>query len=171
MLLPGVSDQEQRMGPRSVIPIPSCNECGLASSGRCPACHRHFCSEHFARADHEPCATHLLTHAEDYRCYVCGAEAQPHQWSGSLFAHYIDYSRCAGCKRYICDERHTRRREEFIEIVRDGSRSQRYYVTRRYCDICAPLRPVGGVIGLSRWVVAVGAAATVLGLVVTQFMR
>ena len=132
------------MGPHSVIPIPSCNECGLASSGRCPACHRHLCSEHFARADHEPCATRMRTHAEDYRCYVCGVEVEPRQWSGSMFAHYIDYSRCYGCRRYICDEQHTRRREEAIEIVRDGTRSQRYSVTRRYCHLCAPLRPVGG---------------------------
>jgi hypothetical protein len=159
------------MGPHSVIPIPSCNECGLASSGRCPACHRHLCSEHFARADHEPCATRMRTHAEDYRCYVCGVEVEPRQWSGSMFAHYIDYSRCYGCRRYICDEQHTRRREEAIEIVRDGSRSQRYFVTRRYCHLCAPLRPVGGIVGLSRWIVAIGGAATVVSLVVAQFLR
>src|SRR6516162_9144243 len=116
MLLPGGEDsrgcarfqwRERSMGPHSVIPIPSCNECGLSSSGRCPACHRHLCSEHFSRADHEPCATRMLTHAEDYRCYVCGVEVEPRQWSGSMFAHYIDYSRCYGCRRYICDERHT----------------------------------------------------------------
>jgi hypothetical protein len=159
------------MGPHNVIPIPSCDECRLASIGRCPVCHRRFCSEHFARADHEPCATRMRTHAEDYRCYVCGVEAQPRQWSGSMFAHYIDYSRCAGCRRSICDERHTRRREEAIEIVRDGSRSQRYYVTRRYCDLCAPLRPVGGIIGLSRLVITAGGFATVVGLLALQFAR
>jgi hypothetical protein len=113
----------------------------------------------------------MRTHAEDYRCYVCGVAVEPRQWSGSLFAHYIDYSRCAGCHRYICDERHTRRREEAIEIVRDGSRSQRYSVTRRYCELCAPLRPVGGIIGLSRWVVAIGGAVTAVSLVVAQFVR
>lgn len=159
------------MGQRSVYPIPSCAECNLASAGCCPACRRHLCPDHFARDEHRPCAARLLAHADDYICYVCGAEALPAQWSTSEFAHYIDYGRCNGCKRSICDELHTRVREEQIEIVRDGMRSQRYYVTQRYCDSCAPLRTFGGIMGACRWLLALSGVVVTGTIVIVQFFR
>jgi len=131
----------------TVYPIPTCVECGLASAGRCPTCHRHLCMDHFGLEDHQPCAERGRQRAATTVCYVCGAPVQPQQWSATLFAHYIDSSRCQGCRRYICDEQHTALRYEVVELMMDGVRSHRYHVTRRYCGMCAPLRAVGGLIG------------------------
>jgi hypothetical protein len=88
-------------------------------------------------------------------CYVCGEPAVPQQWSTAVVAHYIDLHQCAGCKRPICEERHTRLMTEDLVINRDGLRSHRYHVTHRYCDVCAPLRHVGGLVGAARWLVGI----------------
>jgi hypothetical protein len=148
----------------SVFPVASCTECGLASAGRCPTCHRSLCMDHFGLEDHQPCATHISEHAADYVCYVCGAPVVPQQWSTAVFAHYIDSYTCAGCNRYICDTQHTRLRDESVEIARDGLRSHRYHVTLRYCDVCAPLQWVGGLRGASR------AAVILLGAGIVAFL-
>jgi hypothetical protein len=81
-----------------------------------------------------------------------------------VFAHYIDSCTCAGCRRYICDEQHTCMREERVELVMDGVRSHRYYVTRRYCELCYPLRAVGGLIGAG-WVASALCIAAIAALV------
>jgi len=137
------------MMPPIVYPAPTCTECGLESSGRCPTCHHSLCLDHFGLDDHQPCARHRAEHAGEYRCYVCGAPVRPQQWSSAVFAHYIDSSRCAGCHRYICDTEHTHYRTEAISLARDGLRSHRYHVIQRYCAICAPLRRFGGLLGAS----------------------
>jgi len=133
----------------TVYPIPTCVECGLASAGRCPTCHRHLCMDHFGLEDHQPCAERGRKRAATTVCYVCGVPVQPQQWSATLFAHYIDSSRCQGCRRYICDEQHTALRYEAVEL------------TRRYCGMCAPLRAVGGLIGAG-WV---GAGVVIVGAI------
>ena len=138
------------------VAVPSCRECGIQSVARCPSCRRPLCLDHFPREEHEPCATRLRDEAVHFTCYVCGAPALPQQWSTTSFAHYIDPHTCAGCGRYICDERHTRIRVEGVELAHDGMRSQRYHVTRRYCGVCAPFRHVGGLPGAVRWLVGVG---------------
>lgn len=155
----------------SAVPVPSCRECGLQSAGRCPTCHRELCVDHFPSEEHEPCATRLRKHAEEYVCYVCGAPAIPRQWSSEVFAHYIDLSRCAGCDRPICDERHTRQIDEDLIISRDDLRSHRYHITRRYCDLCAPLRPLGGLIGATRWLVGVGGTLIAGALIYLELIR
>ena len=139
------------MTPMSARPTPSCSECGLEAAGRCPTCRHFLCMDHFGCTDHQPCAAHLLTHAEEYICYVCGLPVHPQQWSTTIYAHYIDSGKCEGCGRYVCDLNHTYLRDEGIEIVRDGLRSQRYHVTRRYCGVCAPIRHLGGLVGATRW--------------------
>jgi hypothetical protein len=75
---------------------------------------------------------------------------------------------CAGCGRPICDARHTRVREERVEIRQDALRSHRYYVTRRYCDRCARWRLLGGVRGALRLGVglAILAAMSVAGVLI-----
>lgn len=151
---------DTEMGQPNVYPVASCVECGLASAGRCPTCHHSLCMDHFGLEDHQPCATRLIKHAADYVCYVCGAPVVPQQWSTAVFAHYIDSYTCVGCRRHICDNHHTRLRDESVEIARDGLRSHRYHVTQRYCDVCAPLQGVGGLRGAAR------AAVVVLGAIV-----
>jgi hypothetical protein len=145
--------------------IPSCAECGLESGGRCRVCRRHLCVDHFAYEDHQPCRERMAANARRYVCYVCGSPARPRQWSTALFAHYVDSGRCDGCRRYICDERHTRLREERVEITADSLRSHRYYVTRRYCDVCAPLRRFGGLRGAARLGSVLALAGTIAGIV------
>lgn len=151
------------MAHASVYPVPSCTECGIASAGRCPTCHHSLCIDHFALEEHQPCASTIAQHASDYVCYVCGAPALPQQWSTAVFAHYIDAYTCSGCSRHICDALHTKLRDESVEITRDGLRSHRYHRTQRYCDVCAPLRRLGGLLGVARLGVALfGVAAIVL---------
>jgi hypothetical protein len=147
-----------------VYPVPSCAECGLESAGRCPSCGRHLCIDHFGLEDHIPCGPRLIQRARTTVCYVCGSPLRPQQWSTSVFAHYIDSCTCAGCRRYICDEQHTQMREERVELVMDGVRSHRYYVTRRYCELCYPLRVVGGLIGAG-WVASALSIAAIAALV------
>ena len=137
--------------------IASCAECGLESAGRCSVCRRNLCPDHYPFEEHQPCADRMRERAGDFICYVCGAPVQPRQWSAAIFSHYIDTSRCAGCHRYVCDERHTRVREDSVALVRDSVRSHRDYVTRRYCDVCAPLRFMGGLLGLTRVLAVAGA--------------
>ncbi len=134
----------------SLYPSPSCHECSLEAGGRCPSCHNLLCIEHFPRHNHKPCATNLATHHEDYVCYVCGDSIVPEQWSSALFAHYIDTHSCLGCNRYICDK-HTRRRDEQVQITQDGLRGHRYHITARSCELCAPLYRLGGLVGVSWW--------------------
>src|SRR5579863_5511582 len=110
------------------VPVPSCRMCGLQSAGRCPSCHHELCIDHFPCQRHEPCATRMSKHASEYTCYVCGGPASPQQWSSAIFAHHVDRYLCAGCKRPICDEYHTKLVEEDIVLMRDGLRSHRYHV-------------------------------------------
>lgn len=152
-----------------VYPIPSCSECGIQSAGRCPTCHHSLCLDHFPLDEHQPCATRLIEHKQDYVCYVCGAPVHPQQWSTAVFAHYIDYQTCAGCKRYICDELHTRVRDEDVRIERDGLRSHRYHYTRRYCDACAPARRFGGLVGAG-WLTAIVVVLVGALFLVTRFV-
>ena len=148
------------MAQFNLYPVPSCAECGLQSSGRCPTCHHHLCSDHFPAEEHDPCANRLATHASEYVCYICGAPTHPQQWSTASFAHYIDSQKCVGCHRSICDTQHTRFSKEDVRIARDGMQSHRYHYTRRYCPTCARLRLFGGLIGAA-WLLAsvVGVAA------------
>jgi len=152
------------------IAVPSCRECGIQSVARCPSCRRPLCLDHFPRDEHEPCATHLRDAAARFTCYICGAPAVPQQWSSTSFAHYIDPHNCAGCGRYICDERHTRIRIEGVELAHDGMRSQRYHVTRRYCGICAPFRHIGGLPGAVRWLVGISGVAVAGMLAYVELM-
>jgi hypothetical protein len=155
----------------SPFTVASCRECGLQSAGRCPTCHRELCVDHFPCENHEPCATHLRKHASEYVCYVCGDPAVPQQWSSAVFAHYVDLHQCAGCKRPICDERHTSVIGEDVVISRDGMRSHRYHVTHRYCDLCAPVRSLGGIIGATRWLVGVGGTIMAAALIYLEVLR
>lgn len=149
----------------SVYPIPTCAECGLASAGRCPTCHRHLCMDHFGLEDHQPCARRSAAHAPVSVCYVCGSAVRPQQWSATQYAHYIDSYTCYGCRRLICDERHTALRYETLQLHVDSVRSHRYHVTRRYCGVCSPLRRIGGLIGAG-WLGAALALASVVGALV-----
>lgn len=149
-------------------PVASCAECGLESAGRCPTCHRSLCIDHFPIEEHQPCAQHMSAHRAEYVCYVCGVPVRPQQWSTTSFAHYIDSSACQGCGRYICDDPHTVRCDEEIELVRDGLRSHRYHVTQRYCAVCSPVRRLGGVVGATRWAVGIGGVATIVALVLLK---
>lgn len=148
----------------SLYPIPSCAECGIQSAGRCPTCHHHLCIDHFPQEAHQPCASHLQRHAEQMRCYICGAQALPRQWSTAVFAHYSDSGRCAGCHRYVCSETHTAFQREDVTIRRDSLQSHRYHNTRRYCPTCARLRLFGGILGASWWLA--GSVAVLAALVI-----
>jgi hypothetical protein len=150
------------------MPVPSCAECGLESAGRCRSCGRSLCIDHFGLEDHQPCARRYAERAASTVCYVCGVPLHPQQWSASVFAHYIDPCTCTGCHRYICDEQHTRMREERVELVRDGVRSHRYYVTTRYCSVCYPLRSVGGLIGAG-WTASLLSIAGLIAFVLLRF--
>ncbi len=149
------------MSQANLYPIPSCTECGIESAGRCPTCHHNLCVDHFGCSAHQPCATNLVTRSSERICYVCGVPVLPDQWSTSSFSHYVDEGKCAGCNRYICDSLHTRLRTERVDLVRDSLRSQRYHIQERYCDVCAPVRSVGGIVGAGRLVAAVAMIAAV----------
>jgi hypothetical protein len=150
----------------SAHPIPSCSECGLESAGRCTACRRYLCVDHFSFEEHQPCAARLVSHAHEHICYVCGVAVQPQQWSTSVFAHYVDSGRCKGCNRYVCELNHTAVRDDAVEILRDGLRSHRYHVTYRYCGVCAPVRHFGGMV---RTVRALAILAVVVGIAFFAF--
>lgn len=153
------------------VPVASCSECGLESAGRCPTCGRHLCFDHFGLDQHEPCAAGLREHMADMTCYICGAPAIPRQWSAEVFAHYIDLSQCAGCHRPICDGEHTRVTGEDLVLSRDGMRSHRYHYTRRYCPACAPVRSLGGLLGLSRLAIGVAGVAIAAAIVYVQILH
>src|SRR5579875_1791914 len=139
-----------------------CRECEQEALGRCPDCHRSFCQEHFPKQQHSPCAERQLRLAEIQVCYVCGVPVYPDQWSISRTSHFIDQYRCKGCGRYICEELHTRKKDEDVVIVREGLRGHRYQYVVRYCDLCAPLSYVGGLKGLARWVTLLGTIAALV---------
>jgi len=136
-----------------------CHVCNQPAAGRCPDCHQRYCIEHFPLDQHLPCSQLQERNAERYVCYVCGEPVRPSQWSSNLVAHYFDSGQCAGCKRYICDDHHTRRKQERMVIERDGMSSHRYHYIMRYCDLCSPLRRINGLVGMAHWIVA-GLAVT-----------
>jgi hypothetical protein len=132
----------------------TCHACEQVAAGRCPDCNHRYCIEHFPLDQHQPCQQHQERNVERYVCYVCGEPVRPTQWSANLVAHYFDTGQCIGCKRYVCDEHHTRRKQERMVIERDGMSSHRYHYILRYCDLCSPLRQIQGLRGLANWVVA-----------------
>lgn len=153
------------MAQADIYPIPSCSECGIQSSGKCPTCHHSLCLDHFPLDAHQPCAARVARRAAKMNCYVCGAGVKPQQWSSAVFAHYIDSHVCAGCHRYVCDDKHTAYQREDVAIKRDGVRSHRYHVTRRFCPVCARLRIFGGLIGAGWWLAAVVVIVATLAIV------
>jgi hypothetical protein len=132
----------------------TCHICEQMAAGRCPHCRQRYCLEHFPLDQHMPCSQIQERNAERYACYVCGEPVRPTQWSSNLVAHYFDTGQCVGCKRYICDEHHTRRKQERMIIERDGMSSHRYHYILRYCDLCSPIRYLNGLVGLANWIVA-----------------
>jgi hypothetical protein len=96
--------------------------------------------------------------AQTQVCYICGAQVYPDQWSLSRTSHCIDEYRCQGCGRHVCDELHTQRKTEHINVVREGLRGHRYQITTRYCALCSPFYRIGGIRGLTRWLVIAGTA-------------
>jgi hypothetical protein len=158
------------MALRRTIALPSCHECGLLSSGRCPGCHHELCHDHFARAMHQPCASRAARHAADYACYICGEPVEPKQWAVTGFDHVIDYSRCGGCHRFLCDA-HTAARHESLQVKREGQRGLRYRLVSRSCPTCARLHGVGGLLGLTRRVVAVAGGVGAVALVLIEVFR
>jgi hypothetical protein len=149
------------MSRSSLYPIPSCAECGIESAGRCPACRRHLCIDHFGCPDHQPCATTMITEAHERICYVCGVLVTPEQWSSTSFSHFVDDGKCSSCGRYICDRLHTRLRSERVGLIKDSMRSQRYHIQERYCDACAPVHSVGGIVGAGWLAAGLGVVAAV----------
>ena len=133
-----------------------CHECDQEALGRCPDCHKGFCQDHFPKQQHSPCAEKQMHLAQTQVCYVCGTQVYPDQWSLSRTSHYIDNYLCQGCGRHVCDEEHTQRKAEHVHVVRDGMRGHRYQYIARYCDACAPFYRIGGVKGLTRWLVVAG---------------
>jgi hypothetical protein len=133
-----------------------CHECDQEALGRCPDCRKGFCQDHFPKQQHSPCAERQMRLALTQVCYVCGIQVYPDQWSLSRTSHYIDNYTCQGCGRHICDELHTQRKSEYISVVRDGMRGHRYQHIARYCDACSPLHRLGGIRGLTRWIVVAG---------------
>ncbi|HEY7350414.1 MAG TPA: hypothetical protein VH599_19015 [Ktedonobacterales bacterium] len=140
----------------------TCHICEQVAAGRCPQCRHRYCIEHFPLDQHQPCSQVQERNTERHVCYVCGALVRPTQWSANLVAHYFDTGLCLGCKRYVCDEHHTRRKQERMVIERDGMSSHRYHYILRYCDLCSPLRQMQGLLGMAQWLMA-GLAVT-LGL-------
>lgn len=140
----------------------TCQVCEQIAAGRCPDCHHRYCVEHFPLDQHAPCSQVQERNIERYVCYVCGEPVRPTQWSANLVAHYFDTGLCIGCKRYVCDEHHTRRKQERMVIERDGMSSHRYHYILRYCDLCAPLRRVQGLLGVANLLVL--SLAVLLGL-------
>ena len=49
-------------------------------------------------------------------------------------------------------------RDEVVKIDRAGLRSNRFHTTMRYCDLCAPLRRAGGLVGATWWAVGLASA-------------
>ncbi len=147
---------ELKAKPSSTAPARSCHECSEEALGRCPDCHKGLCMDHFPRMLHSPCAQKYMKQAQTQVCYVCGAQVYPDQWSLSRTSHRIDNFTCNGCGRFICDEQHTKVKNEQISVAREGLRGHRYQVTSRYCELCAPISRVGGIKGLARLVVLAG---------------
>ena len=145
-----------------VVPIPSCAECGIQAAGACPTCHHPLCMDHYGFDSHEPCASRLAESAVSRACYICGARAWPQQWSTEVYAHYVDWHECAGCHRSICDDPHTAIQDETVHVRRDGVRSHRYHMMKRYCEVCVRLKPFGGLIGATWWLVGVIAVLAVV---------
>lgn len=137
-----------------------CHECNEEALGHCPDCHQGFCQDHFPKQQHSPCAEKQMRMAQTQVCYICGAQVYPDQWSLSRTSHYIDEYLCNGCGRHVCDELHTQRKAEHVNVVREGLRGHRYQVTTRYCNLCSPFYRIGGIKGLARWFVVAG---TVVG--------
>jgi hypothetical protein len=144
----------------SIYSTDACNECELQVAARCPRCKHRLCMDHFPLGSHEPCASYLRASAAERVCYVCGVEVAPHQWSTAMFAHYIDSQKCAGCGLYICDARHTQLHLEVVRMAREKLRSNRYHVSRRYCQVCAPVWRLGGIVGATWWGAGIFLAAT-----------
>ena len=136
-----------------------CHECDEEALGHCPDCHRGFCQDHFPKQQHSPCAEQQMRLAQTQVCYICGTQVYPDQWSLSRTTHYIDEFRCGGCGRHVCDELHTQRKTEHVNIIREGLRGHRYQITTRYCDLCSPFYRMGGIKGLARWIVVAGTVA------------
>ncbi|HLX58830.1 MAG TPA: hypothetical protein VKR83_17560 [Ktedonobacteraceae bacterium] len=136
-----------------------CHECNEEALGRCPDCHKGFCQDHFPKQQHSPCAEKQMRLAQTQVCYICGTQVYPDQWSLSRTSHYIDEFRCGGCGRHICDALHTQRKSENVSIIREGLRGHRYQVTIRYCGLCSPFYSIGGIKGLTRWLVVLGTIA------------
>jgi hypothetical protein len=129
-----------------------CSECSKEALGRCPDCHKRFCQDHFPKQQHTPCVEKQAELAPLQICYVCNEQVYPKQWSLSKTTHFIDQTRCAGCKRYVCDEKHTKKKGTSPKIILDGMQSHRYEYVERYCGICAPLSAFGGLRGLGYWI-------------------
>lgn len=155
------------MARLNVYPIPSCAECGIQSAGKCPTCHNSFCVDHFPLDAHEPCAARLAASEVKRACYICGEPALPQQWSSEIYAHYVDSHACAGCHRPVCEEAHTAYKTEDIVVRRDGVRSHRYHMTKRFCPVCSHLRVFGGLIGAGWWLTGV-IAVIVIVIIVAQ---
>lgn len=136
-----------------------CHECNEEALGRCPDCHMCFCQEHFPKQQHLPCAEKQMKLAQTQVCYVCGTPVYPAQWSLTKTTHYVDQSTCYGCGRYVCDDLHTQSKDEDVVIAREGLRGHRYQYVKRYCDMCSPLRGIGGIKGLTRAIVVIGTIA------------
>ena len=153
------------MARLNVYPIPSCAECGIQSAGSCPKCRRPLCVDHFPIEAHEPCATRIGARQLARTCYICGAPARPQQWSTEVYAHYVDAHTCAGCHRAICDNPHTAVLEESVSLKRDGVRSHRYHMMKRYCPTCSRLRLLGGLIGAGWWLTGAVAAVAIIVIV------
>jgi hypothetical protein len=136
-----------------------CRECNEEALGHCPDCHQGFCQDHFPKQQHSPCAEKQMRLAQTQVCYICGIQVYPDQWSLSRTSHCIDDYRCLGCGRNICDDLHTYRKAEHINVVREGLRGHRYQVTTRYCRLCSRFYRIGGIRGLTRWLVVAGTAA------------
>lgn len=145
------------MSAPTVYASDPCYECELQAAGRCPTCRHGLCMDHFPLDAHDPCLTRLADETSGHICYVCAAPVAPQQWSTAIFAHYIDGQRCAGCGRFVCAQ-HTRTRDEVVKIDREGLRSNRYHTTVRYCDLCAPVRRLGGLVGAAWWAMGLASA-------------
>ncbi len=139
-----------------------CHECTNEALGRCPSCRHSLCQDHFPKQQHSPCAEKQMKMVQTQVCYVCNAQTYPDQWSTSRTSHYIDQYECKGCGRHICDELHTQRKVDEVIIVREGLRGHRYQYTTRYCDLCAPIYRLGGIQGLTRWLVVLGTIAAMV---------
>jgi hypothetical protein len=150
---------EARSYQRSVSRARRCHECDQEALGRCPDCHMSFCQEHFPKQQHSPCAEIQMKLAQSQVCYVCGTQVYPDQWSITRTSHYVDQFTCKGCGRYICDDLHTQHKSEDVLISREGLRGHRYQYINRYCDMCSPMRGIGGIRGLTSGIVVLGTIA------------